>query len=204
MSDFTSNKSISAIAQHAPYSWIVCDASIDSHELLPKISSTLEKASNALMADTTIENEAILESSNQEGDDVDKAKDEAVHPLKKGKENKENNDTPNAENPNVKLTKQKTTSLLSLPAVMVITLKLPYKTAASLERNLKRVLSKVPHELQKIASSSSSSTTTAAAAVSFHIVHLMANSDSERTIVAVFDEEKGHGGERHMEAGKKE
>lgn len=69
------------------------------------------------------------------------------------------------------------------PAVFVITLKLPYKTKASIERNLSKVTQTVPSQLQRIAKLMYPTEVE----IRYQIFHLMANSDSERTLVVAFD-----------------
>ena len=73
----------------------------------------------------------------------------------------------------------------SLPCAWVVTLKLPYKTVGSLERNLGKVVKTIPRHLQAAAEHAFDRRVS----IKFKIAHLMANSDSERTIMAVFDDE---------------
>ena len=70
-----------------------------------------------------------------------------------------------------------------LPAALVITLKMPYKTPRSLDRNMEKVKKTIPSQLRKIASLSNEQ----AVKIRYQIVHLMANSDSERTLVAILE-----------------
>mmetsp|Transcript_13282 Transcript_13282/g.15230 ORF Transcript_13282/g.15230 Transcript_13282/m.15230 type:complete len:438 (+) Transcript_13282:54-1367(+) len=72
-----------------------------------------------------------------------------------------------------------------LPCAWVVTLKLPYKTKGSLERNLNKALQHIPHQLQAIANFSFSESSSIS--IRFKVVHLIANSESERTIIALFD-----------------
>lgn len=71
----------------------------------------------------------------------------------------------------------------ALPAAFVITLKMPYKTPTSLDRNLEKVKTKIPTRLRKMASLAYEQKVK----IRHRIVHLMANSDSERTLVVVFE-----------------
>lgn len=71
----------------------------------------------------------------------------------------------------------------ALPAACVITLKMPYKTRTSLDRNLEKVKKKIPQQLRKMASLSYEQQVN----IRHQIVHLMANSDSERTLIVIFE-----------------
>lgn len=72
----------------------------------------------------------------------------------------------------------------TLPCAWVVTLKLPYKTSGSLERNLGKVLETIPRHLEAAATHAFDRPVS----IKFKVAHLMANSDSERTIMAVFDD----------------
>ena len=124
--ELSTDISIKGLANHAPYSVIVCDASIsDANELLIKIVETLKRVSLLL----------------------------------------------NDEERRV----------IALPLCLVITLKLPYKTAGSIERNLEKVKQYIPKYLEQIAKLGGDDVV-----VRHKICHLFANSTSERTLVAVF------------------
>ena len=128
--ELSTDISIKGLASHAPYSVIVCDASIsDATELLVKIVETLEKVSSMLLR----------------GDAEDKR------------------------------------GVIALPLCLVITLKLPYKTAGSIERNLEKVKQYIPKYLEQIAKLGGDNVV-----VRHKICHLFANSTSERTLLAVF------------------
>jgi 23S rRNA U2552 (ribose-2'-O)-methylase RlmE/FtsJ len=72
----------------------------------------------------------------------------------------------------------------TLPCAWVVTLKLPYKTSGSLERNLAKVMETIPRHLEDAADLAFAKRVS----IKFKVAHLMANSDSERTIMAVFDD----------------
>jgi FtsJ-like methyltransferase len=94
----------------------------------------------------------------------------------------------------------------TLPAVAVITLKMPFKTAGSIQRHVQDMHQKLPNFLYQMeqsmfpmAAAATSSPTTAHDAAASHdnrpqirtryqLVHLMANADSERTVIAIFEE----------------
>ena len=76
----------------------------------------------------------------------------------------------------------------SLPAVFVITLKLPFKTLGSIRRQLEQIYQDTPSILTKMASDMYPSNNRVECY--FQIVHLMANSVSERTLIAVFDDDR--------------
>ncbi|KAL9185415.1 hypothetical protein ACHAXT_003192 [Thalassiosira profunda] len=138
-SELSSEETIQGIAEHAPYSTIVCDASVsNANELLLKIVETFEKASSLLHQ---------LDDSN-------------------------NGNSPER-------------NICSFPLCLVVTLKLPFKTAGSIERNLEKVNGNIPDCLRRFASLGSSSSP---AEVRYKICHLFANSISERTLVAIFNE----------------
>jgi len=77
------------------------------------------------------------------------------------------------------------TNLFTWPFCLVITLKLPYKTIGSIDRNLEKVNGYVPEFLHQIASLGISSTDDVE--ISSKICHLFANSISERTLIAIFN-----------------
>ena len=71
----------------------------------------------------------------------------------------------------------------SMPAAFVITLKLPYRSPASIDRNLEKVKKTIPSLLNKAASIMYNDKVT----IRYQVLHLMANSDLERTLVAIFE-----------------
>jgi len=130
--ELSTDTSIKGLASHAPYSIIVCDASIsDATELLVKIVETLKKVSSMLLS---------------------------------GEEER---------------------GVIALPLCLVITLKLPYKTSGSIERNLEKVKNYIPEYLEQIAKLGGDDVV-----VRHKICHLFANSTSERTLLAVFHNKK--------------
>jgi len=72
----------------------------------------------------------------------------------------------------------------ALPAAFVITLKMPFKSPASVNRNMEKVKNKIPSLLNKAASIMYKDPVK----IRYQILHLMGNSDLERTLVAVFGE----------------
>ena len=79
--------------------------------------------------------------------------------------------------------------LFIFPAIFVLTLKLPYKSTVSIQTNMKKAIEKTPDCLRQIAAAGTSTLTSKdeAITVNYRIVHLDANSESERTLIAVFD-----------------
>ena len=73
----------------------------------------------------------------------------------------------------------------ALPAVWVITLKMPYKTAGSVEANLQKAAAHIQQDLEKAVTLLYDESHQVR--VQYKIVHLFANSDSERTILARFE-----------------
>ena len=71
-----------------------------------------------------------------------------------------------------------------LPSVCVITLKLPFKTLQSVQRHVDMMAESIPSHLDDMAKKMFP--TVDRVEVLFQIVHLMANSDSERTLIALF------------------
>lgn len=78
----------------------------------------------------------------------------------------------------------------TLPAVTVLTLKLPFKTLGSIQRHLDRIYDKLPQYLSDMAAAMYPLVTAQKIQKRYRLVHLMANADSERTIIAIFDGEK--------------
>ena len=132
--EISSDESIQALAHHAPYSTIVCDASISHvNEMIGKIVETLESVSSSLNKSKDIER-----------------------------------------------------NVFALPLCLVITLKLPYKSVGSINRNLDKAIKCIPDHLRKIALLASSTVGgTDDVEVQYKICHLFANSVSERTLIAV-------------------
>jgi len=91
----------------------------------------------------------------------------------------------------------KAVSLLSTPSVIVITLKLPHKSKTSLDRNLKKVLDALPKEIEKMMEwvtpqpplspkGTEGDNKEHKITVDCKILHLMANTASERTCIIRF------------------
>lgn len=70
-----------------------------------------------------------------------------------------------------------------LPCVWVITLKLPFKTLGSIAHHVEKIHATIPAHLDKIKEKMYPG---ANVTVRHRLVHLMANSDSERTMIAIF------------------
>jgi 23S rRNA U2552 (ribose-2'-O)-methylase RlmE/FtsJ len=83
----------------------------------------------------------------------------------------------------VQLTERLDRNSFALPAAFVMTLKMPHKTPTSLDRNLEKVKKTIPKQLRKMASLSYEQQVN----IRHQIVHLMANSDCERTLVVMFE-----------------
>lgn len=86
-------------------------------------------------------------------------------------------------------------SLLTLPCVIIITLKMPYKSPQSLERNLNRVMESLQDKIKKMVpwahhdgdGGDGDDDAIAKVKVQYKILHLFANSSSERTLVIKLD-----------------
>lgn len=84
------------------------------------------------------------------------------------------------------------TAVLAWPFCLVITIKLPYKTVGSMQRNIEKTCEYIPEFLRKIASLGPVSNKNGDPSDEFNvdirykICHLFANSLSERTLVATF------------------
>ena len=140
--ELTTQESIKFLAYHAPYSVIVCDASVsNANELLVKIADTLDRVLS------------LLRKPDNSNDNCSER------------------------------------SVFALPLCLIITLKLPYKTKDSIDRNLEKVNKYFPDYLRRIAllGSSHGDNDVVAVDVWHKISHLFANSISERTMLAVFD-----------------
>ena len=143
--DISSEESLKVLAYNAPYSIIVCDASVsNANELLVTIAQTLDRVSSLLK-----------EESNQERN--------SNHPSK---------------------------DVVAWPFCLVITLKLPYKTVGSIDRNMEKVNKYIPEYLRQISSlgpSSSEDGSGIDVEVRYKICHLFANSLSERTLISIYN-----------------
>jgi len=74
-----------------------------------------------------------------------------------------------------------------LPCAWVITLKLPFKTLGSIAYHVKKIHTTIPAQLEEIKEDMYPKDNVT---VRHRIVHLMANSDSERTLIAIFERSK--------------
>jgi hypothetical protein len=72
----------------------------------------------------------------------------------------------------------------ALPSVWVITLKLPFKTLGSVQRHVDMIYERIPSHLEGISAKMYPGDKVQAR---FQIAHLMANSDSERTLIVIFE-----------------
>lgn len=72
----------------------------------------------------------------------------------------------------------------SLPSSWVITLKFPFKTTDSLQRNIEKIMKAIPSQLQRMGRIAYEGKICAR----FRIVHLMANSDGERTLIVLWEQ----------------
>ena len=135
-------ETIEGLARHAPYSVVVCDASVsNANELLVKIAETFEKVSSSLKK--SVDGEGGLTN----GD------------------------------------------VFAWPLCLVVTLKLPFKTKGSIDRNMEKVNKDLPEYLRRIAllgSLSGEDICGGDVGVGHKICYLFANSASEQTLVAVF------------------
>ena len=84
-----------------------------------------------------------------------------------------------------KLTKD---ASFQLPCVWVITAKMPFKTLGSIERQIDNIYREVPSQVSQMANDMFPAKTID---VHFALVHLMANSESERTMLMTFEETAG-------------
>ena len=81
--------------------------------------------------------------------------------------------------------------LFTLPAVLVLTLKFAYKTEQSMKRNYAAAIKRIPFLLAKIVDAQCRTSTSVSrdhTACRYTVVHLHANSDSERTVLAIFED----------------
>jgi len=80
--------------------------------------------------------------------------------------------------------------LLTLPAVAVLTLKFAYKTEKSMKKNYASAKKMIPGLLMSIVDAQCRASTSSRdhIACRYTFVHLHANSDSERTVLAIFEE----------------
>ena len=82
-------------------------------------------------------------------------------------------------------------SLITLPAVIVLTLKFAYKTEQSMKRNYAAAMNTIPTLLTSIVDGQCRTTNSICRdhiSCRYTVCHLHANSDSERTVLAIFEE----------------
>lgn len=80
-----------------------------------------------------------------------------------------------------------TTRKWAVPAVVVITMKFPFKTIGSIQRHISKVHDSAPQFLISMRDSMYPAATAPKIFVRYRLEHLMANSDSERTLIAIFE-----------------
>jgi hypothetical protein len=74
-----------------------------------------------------------------------------------------------------------------LPSLWVVTMKFPFKTLGSIQNHVKSLQDCAAEHLDKMAVAMYPDNPRVRP--TYRVVHLMANSDSERTLIAVFDED---------------
>lgn len=79
-----------------------------------------------------------------------------------------------------------------LPSLWVITLKLPFKTPGSIQNQLNGMDKEFPILLASMAAKLYPDNEGDRVSLRYRVVHLMANSDSERTLLAVFEKENSN------------
>ena len=136
----------------APYSMVVCDASIMWSELMDELLKRIQVWMDSYQ-------NMLSDNSNDNGD-------------------------------------QKPISLWCRPLTWVITMKLPFKTIGSIQRHVQQMHERLPRDLERMANllfptpkndATDGLTNDTPIRTKFRVVHLMANSDSERTLIAVFE-----------------
>jgi len=136
----------------APYSMVVCDASIMWSELMDELLKRIQVWMDSY-------HNMLSDENNDNGD-------------------------------------QKPLVLWCRPLTWVITMKLPFKTIGSIQRHVQQMHERLPRDLERMASilfpfpknnATDGSTKVTPIRTRFRVVHLMANSDSERTLIAVFE-----------------
>ena len=75
----------------------------------------------------------------------------------------------------------------TIPSVVIITLKLPFKTIHSIRRQILDITKQVPSFIQTLSTIMFGNDQPAIISWKYRIIHCMANSDSERTLIIIFD-----------------
>ena len=187
--DLRSEEAANEMAALSPLSAVVCDSSTDSKVVLPMVREALERAAMTM---------TMAKSGDEDGEGSEGGK------RKRGEDS-------SATPPSLHRIRRRTPPpLLGLPCLFVLTLKFPHKTGGSVKRNLDRTLEPVVEEVRRIAALASAYPSPAPSsneAISssddavvvfprgpgcrarYRVVHLMANSDSERTLLVALDRE---------------
>jgi FtsJ-like methyltransferase len=76
----------------------------------------------------------------------------------------------------------------TLPCIFIITMKLPFQTLPSIQRHIDLINQRLPHYLSRMAAAMCTNGEPIVQA-RHTLVHLMANSTAERTLVAIFEEQ---------------
>ena len=168
-SDFDGDDNVfPRIADRAPYAAIVCDANI-THGIDDKIMNMVDRVAYELLKRREIEERggqtaAALPHVYRVASSLEKRR------LEKGG-------------------KTAAAPLLTLPSVFVLTLKFAYKTEQSMKRNYAAATKMIPDLLRSIVYAQCRVTKCGAEDIAcrYTVVHLHANSDSERTVIAIFD-----------------
>ena len=75
----------------------------------------------------------------------------------------------------------------TIPSVVIITLKLPFKTIHSIRRHILDIQKQVPNFIQTLSMTMYGNDKAATVSSNYRIIHCMANSDSERTLLVTFE-----------------
>jgi predicted rRNA methylase YqxC with S4 and FtsJ domains len=82
-----------------------------------------------------------------------------------------------------------TTQKWAVPAAVVVTMKFPFKTIGSIQRHISKVLDSLPEFLSNMRGLMYQTATASNISIRYRLEHVMANSDSERTLIALFEKE---------------
>ena len=74
----------------------------------------------------------------------------------------------------------------TLPAVMVVTMKLPFKTSGSIQRHIDGIEERLPTFVEELSAAMYPDNDDSVVTTRYHLVHLMANTDLERTLIIHF------------------
>jgi len=147
-----------ALEPYGPFGLVVSDASQLWYELLDLFSTVIVRSPSAIIGGETPKENSVADTSEEPATKRQKEESSGA-----------------------------TNERFTLPCIVVLTTKLPYNRASSVKYNVEQVHKKLPNHLSKMAAAMYPAARFPLVQTRYTIQHLMANSPSERTMIAIFE-----------------